>query len=471
MARLPSISKAKLNTAVKQLPKPVRSHLKRCRLLAGYVMERIETEDWFIEAKLNAKNIVAAIGYHDIGKCSLQKEVMFLEHCTTAAAKKAYMSHPDEGIALVERECGVHLEDYRPTSFGGLLRQVIYLHHASLDGSGFPKGAPGDEELSLATKLCMVIDTFDNLVFVGKTGEPDVAGAIRELRSLSGKQLDTAAVEMLLGDELTLENFVLYIDKRERTGRRSDSEEYGVVLRYEPYCNILKQRVSGYRVRLLLHDPYYGLMKSDSFVQIAERTGQITKIEKAAFEKLCIYMEWLFENTEKKPRFIFDLSVQNFEKKNFVKDYLSILKQYQIPERTLCFAFKEADLLHTSGNWQDGLKQFKEAGIGIMIDNFGDASSLLPLFGELQVDLLGLKKNYTQNMTNETKTLAIVAGLARMARGLYVDVIASDVVNTRQEAEYQNMQVKYALGELYGAPMTFRELKKAYSDKPLAIGG
>ncbi len=474
MARLPSIPRAKLNTAIKQLPKPVGSHLKRCRQLAEYVMERIEAEDWFVESKIKAEHIVNAIGYHDIGKCFLKKEEMFLEHCTTAASRNTYKSHIGEGIAFVERECEVRLEEYRPTSFGGILYQVLDGHHRYLDGSGFPEAVEENgTELSFAAKLCMVIDTFDNLLFVGHVGELDVNKAIEELNALSGKKLDASVVELLLSDIPTLRNFVLHMNKKERTARRGDSEEYGLVLQYDPYYNISKHRVSGYRVRLALYDTYYGLMKSEAFMQIAERTGQVTKIEKAAFEKLCIYLEQLFELTDRKPRFIFEVSATNFEKKNFARDYLSILKQYDIPERSIYFAFREDELLHLSEDipWKDVMEELRREGIGLMIDGFGESTSIVAALGDLQIDMLGLKKDYTQQMTNNKRAEAVVAGLARMAGGLHVNMLASGVTNTRQEAEYSHMRVKYAMGELYSAPMTFRELKKAYNDGPLTIGG
>ncbi len=471
MAKLPSISRSKLNNALKQLPKPVRSHLKRCRMLADYVMKQVEAEEWFIESKINPESIVSAIGYHDIGKSFIPKESMFAEHCTTSASKNLYRSHASEGIAFVERECDVDLSVYRPTSFGGILKQVLLYHHLYLDGSGFPNDIDAPAELSFAARLCMVIDTFDNLLFVGNTGEIDVNKAIEELNALSGSLLDSETVELLLKDIETLRNFVLSMSKRERTSRREDNEEYGIVLRYEPYYNISRHHASGYRVRLMLHDPYYGIMKSEAFMQIAERTGQIGKLEKMAFEKLCINLEYLFENTDKRPRFIFELSADNFEKKNFVKDYLAIISQYQIPQNSICFAFKEADLLHTEEDWQEVLDRFRSYGIGIMIDGFGDSSSLISMLGELQIDMLGLKKDYTQQMINNSKTSAVVAGLARMAHGLHVNMIASGVTNTKQEAEYLHMQVRYAMGELYGAPLTWRELKKAYSERPLKIGG
>ncbi len=471
MARLPSIPKAKLNTAIKQLPKPVQSHLKRCRMLAGYVMERIEAEDWFIESGVNAESIISAIGYHDIGKCYIPKESLYFEHCTTPANKKAYRTHTDEGVAFVERECDIRLSDYRPTSPGGILYSVLLQHHRYLDGSGFPEATEDTPELSFAAKLCMVIDTFDNLLFVGNTGEPDINKAIEEISALSGGKLDAATVEMFLSDIPTLRNFVKHISRKENEARRSDNEEYGIVLRYLPYYNIGKQRVSGYRVALMLHDPYYGLMKGASFLQIAERTGQIGKLEKAAFEKLCLELELLFENTAKRPRFILELSPENFGKKNFVKDYISILKQYSVYPESICFAFKEAELLHTNENWQEVLGQLKAYGIGIMIDEFGDTSSMISALGDVQVDMLGLKKDYTQHMEADKRVSAVVSGLAKTARSLHINMLAVGVTNTRQEAEYLNMQVKYAMGELYGTPLTFRELRKQYNDKPYGIGG
>ncbi len=463
VAKAKTISKTKLNAAIKKLPKPVQAHLRRCRSLATYFMERVATEDWFLESKMTADNIISAIGYHDIGKCFIPKEAMYKEHCTTAAARKAYASHASEGLAFVERECNVTLSDYRATSFGGLLQSVLLYHHRYADGSGFPDAPDMPTELPFVAKLCTVIDTFDNLLFVGNAGEPDINKAIEELLRLSESTLDRAVVETLCSQISTLRNFVKHISTKESTVRKTEEEDYGLVLRYAPYHNIAKKRVSGYRVKLLLNDPYYGLMNGEAFLPIAEHTGQIMKLEKLAFEKMCIALEQLFEITEQKPRFVFDLSVQNFNRKTFTKEYISLLRRYGLEPERITLAFRESELFHSELPWREGFEELRNAGIGIMIDDFGGASSLISSLDSLQIQMLGLKREYTQRLTGDPKTGAVVSGLSKMARGLYVGMIAPAVTNARQEAECLHMEVKYAMGELYGAPLTFRELKKAYT--------
>ncbi len=468
MAKLPGIPRSQLNNAIKQLPKPVQAHLKRCRLLAEFVVKRIEDKDWFIESKLNPDNVVSAIGYHDIGKCCIPKEAMFMENLESEDKEKAdiYKSHVNCGIEFVERECEVHLDKYRQTSFAGVLYQVLAYHHCYLDG-GFPGADIPPEEIPFAAKLCMVIDIFDHLLFGGKMPDgADINKAMEELYALAGTKLDIEVVDMLLADKPTLRNYINHFGKK-APERSIYSEDYGIVLRYEPYYNISKKRPSGYRVRLMLNDPYFGLMQGKAFLQMAEMTGQIAKLERMAFEKLCISLELMFENTEKHPRFIFDFSARNFEKKKFAETYLAILKQYTIPENTIYFAFKEAELLHAEEGWREVLHNLREEGIGIMIDDFGDSSSLLSELGEMQIDMLGLKKDYTLHLSNDNGTAAVVAGLAKISRGLYVNMIASGVTNARQEAEYAHMQVKYAMGELYGKDISFKELKKAYNDAPI----
>ncbi len=469
---LPSISKSQLNMAIKELPKSVQAHLKRCRLLADFVLKRIEDEDWFLEEKLNPEHIVSAIGYHDIGKLYLPREAVYIENLEMADAENAkkYKSHVNYGVAFVERECGVHLDKYRPTSFAGVLYRVLSGHHLYLDGRGFPEGE-GDD-LCFAAKLCMVVDTFDHLLFAGRTVDgADINKAIEELYNLSGMTLDSDVVNMLLADIPTLRNYIKTFGKKERTERSIYTEEYGIVLRYEPYYNIAKQRPSGYRVRTMLHDPYFGIMQGKAFLQMAEMTGQIGKFERLAFEKLCISLELMFENTQKRPRFIFDFSARNFEKEKFADVYLSVLRQYEIPPNTIYFAFKEAELLHAEEGWQEVLKHLREEGIGIMVDDFGDSSSLLSQMGEIQVDMLGLKREYTQRMTTERGSAAVVAGLAKISRGLYVNMIAAGVTNARQEAEYAHMQVKYAMGDLYGKDISFKELKSRYNETPMEEEG
>jgi HD-GYP domain-containing protein (c-di-GMP phosphodiesterase class II) len=74
--------------------------------------------------------------------------------------------------------------------------QVVYSHHESFDGSGYPQGLAGDA-IPVSARLFAVADTIDAMTSDRPYREAlPLAEAGRELRKLSGRQFDPAIVDV-----------------------------------------------------------------------------------------------------------------------------------------------------------------------------------------------------------------------------------------------------------------------------------
>ena len=454
MATLPKISKLKINEAIKRLPKPVQAHLRRCRKLSAYVLERVQAEDWFIELCLKSEDLISAVAVHDIGKCSLPKDVYYLAHCKNKKQIEQYYSHCQAGVALVEEICGVALASYKENSFGGVLYRVLSDHHRFDEAYR----SEDNSSISFAANFCAVIDLFDNCLFVGEANEIDLPGAVAKLREGIEHGLDRRVVSALVDDLEALENYVNYIYKLEDRSRKSDREQYGIGLRYEKVMDIVDNIVSAYRVRLIVNDPYYGIMRAEQLLPVAEKTGQIFRFEKLAFEKLCILLEIMTIRGVKVPNIIFPISAYSLERKTFFRDYGAMISKYHIPANRLCFAVSEASIIATSLDIAGKINEFNLMGCKFSIEGFGEQISLIESVGEHQIDSIVFRASYGNKIATDSKMNSIVAGLAVIAEKLGIRVILDGVENQNAEIGAVRMGIHYAIGSRYGEEMTDKEL-------------
>lgn len=132
-----------------------------------------------IKEQDDLRQLAVAAMLHDLGeRCDGDKEHAKL---TREEKQEAHYSHPQRGF---EELLGDSDLDRRQL-------MVIYQHHESLDGGGFPVGILADEITPWAM-LVRVVDEFDDLTTAGP-GErkPCLETAFGVLRERAGKDLNT----------------------------------------------------------------------------------------------------------------------------------------------------------------------------------------------------------------------------------------------------------------------------------------
>ncbi|HEX9054776.1 MAG TPA: HD domain-containing phosphohydrolase [Gemmatimonadales bacterium] len=122
---------------------------------------------------------------HDIGKIGTREAVLQKPGALTEEERHQICAHPVLGermLAPLARESP------------GVLR-VVRSHHERVDGAGFPDGLQG-AAIPLEARIVAVADAFDAMTSERPYRGPRApAAALRELREVSGTQLDAEAVD------------------------------------------------------------------------------------------------------------------------------------------------------------------------------------------------------------------------------------------------------------------------------------
>jgi EAL domain-containing protein (putative c-di-GMP-specific phosphodiesterase class I) len=294
---------------------------------------------------------------------------------------------------------------------------------------------------------------------VGKTDEIDFETAVSELRSQAGGALDPYLVHAMLEDIDILRKSVEFILTRDKHKRRTDA--YGIKLLYHPVYDIRDNKIDSYRVELRLNDSYYGMIKPAVFISVAEQSGQIFRLEKLAFERLCMELDALYDPEKPLIECIVPFSARQFEKKGFLKFIKTVTAKYEIEPRQLLFSVRDADLMSTEVevDWQSTVDACRKEGFRFILEGFGDGSSLLSRLDTLSVDRICLKPEYTARIAENPKTHSVVAGLVKIATTLQITTMFLRVEKRAQEADLLAMGAKYACGDLYGEGLTWKNLR------------
>ena len=125
---------------------------------------------------------------HDIGTFALSDRVAERGRALNDEDWTAIQRHPELGADML-KDLGMY----------GPVAEIVLAHHERVDGRGYPRGLPAEEIPELA-KIISVAEVYDTLT-ASDTYRTRMSSfeALRELRRVSGTQLDERYVEVLAG--------------------------------------------------------------------------------------------------------------------------------------------------------------------------------------------------------------------------------------------------------------------------------
>lgn len=131
--------------------------------------------------------------------------------------------------------------------------------------------------------------------------------------------------------------------------------------------------------------PELGLVSPDEFVSIAEETGLIIPIGEWVLEKACTEAKTWYDRGEKLYLSV-NLSFHQFKKPNLTSIFRKIIKRAGFDPKYIILELTESTIVKDMEITISKLKQFKQLGIQISMDDFGVSYSSLNHLKHFPID-------------------------------------------------------------------------------------
>jgi diguanylate cyclase (GGDEF)-like protein len=232
-----------------------------------------------------------------------------------------------------------------------------------------------------------------------------------------------------------------------------------LVVHYQPVVRLDTGEVEGVEALVRWQHPERGLLPPDSFLAVAEETGQVIPITR-----------WLLRETTRKAaewaaqglplRMSVNVSARHFSAETLVRDVRVALRDSGLPPDQLVLELTETSVAEDPTRAEDQLTVLRSFGVRVAIDDFGTGwSSLAQLFalpiGTLKIDR-SLLNAAERAVAGETG--AVLAAIVGLTRTLGIRSVAEGVETPEHLQMVRAAGCDLAQGWLLGHPMPAEEI-------------
>ena len=232
------------------------------------------------------------------------------------------------------------------------------------------------------------------------------------------------------------------------------NSEFKVFL--QPKINLNDGSISGSEALVRWDHPTLGLMSPNKFIPIFEKNGFIINVDNVIFEEVCSNLrKWLASGYDIIPMSV-NVSRLHFSMKNFVEDYKYILNKYNIPKGIVEIEITESVVFGNIKEVFSIMRNFRENGFNISMDDFGSGYSSLGLLHDMPIDTLKLDKTFLDHIEQRNARM-IVNDVVNLAKHLDLNVVSEGVESEVQVNFLKDVGCNMAQGFIFSKPIPVEE--------------
>ncbi|MFN3719721.1 MAG: putative bifunctional diguanylate cyclase/phosphodiesterase [Rhizobium rhizophilum] len=237
-----------------------------------------------------------------------------------------------------------------------------------------------------------------------------------------------------------------------------------VDVHFQPIVRLRDNRVVGFEALARWIDPDLGFVSPAVFVPLAEERGFIDTLSETLLRKAA-------EATLAWPRDLFlsfNLSSVQLMDLRTSFNTLSILNSVGFDPRRLELEITETAVMSSADTARRIIKELKDAGIRISLDDFGTGQSSLGRLREFTFDKVKIDRAFVSAITTDRTSEHIIKAIVSMCEGLDLEVVAEGIETECEAQKLRELGCGMGQGYYFGRPAdaatTLRYLAEHHHD-------
>ncbi|MFT5533427.1 MAG: diguanylate cyclase (GGDEF)-like protein [Burkholderiaceae bacterium] len=241
-----------------------------------------------------------------------------------------------------------------------------------------------------------------------------------------------------------------------------DNNELSLV--FQPKVDLTSFRVIGMEALVRWDHPVRGPISPAIFIPIAERCGQIVRIDRWVMQHaIATQARWRVQGRADLPVAI-NLSMQNIASTDLVRHLNTLLNEFLIPPELLEIEITESSLMRELDHTRHVLQALHANGIRMSMDDFGTGYSSLSHLRKLPLQCLKIDQSFTQSMLDDSNTEKLTQAILAMGLALKMDVVAEGIDTVDQMTWLKSHGCQIGQGYLFSRPVRADVLHQVIRD-------
>ncbi len=229
-------------------------------------------------------------------------------------------------------------------------------------------------------------------------------------------------------------------------------------LHYQPMVDLNSGEIVGMEALIRWQHPEHGLIAPDNFISLAEETGAIVSIGLWVLDEACRQAgRWREQFPDKPLSMSVNLSARQLEEHELVQDVARILADTSMRPNTLKLEITESSVVTDAQGTTGRLKQLKQLGVQLAIDDFGVGYSSLSYLEQFPPDVLKIDRSFVSQMSLNGNT-AILQAVGNLGQELSIQVTAEGIEHPAQVEKLRALQCQVGQGYYYSKPLPAEQM-------------
>lgn len=235
-------------------------------------------------------------------------------------------------------------------------------------------------------------------------------------------------------------------------------------LHYQPQINVKTGRIVGMEALIRWQHPIHGLLNPSGFIDFAEEAGLISAITDWVLDEACSQLVRWRATGEQELRMAINVSPIEFNNSDIVERIASCLARYDLPGHILDIEITENLLLHDVPGVIEKIRQLRNLGILISIDDFGTRYSSLNYLRKFPINTIKIDKSFVRDLDGHQNSFPIIHAIIGIARGFGMNLLVEGIETELQMKTLKELGCDVMQGYFFSRPLPADEAEVLLSD-------
>lgn len=237
-----------------------------------------------------------------------------------------------------------------------------------------------------------------------------------------------------------------------------DNKEFKVYL--QPKYSTKEEKLSGAEALVRWIHPIEGFIPPFKFIPIFESNGFILKLDDYMIREVARQQaEWLSQGKEIVPISV-NVSRIHFTREDLARHICRIIDEYNVPHNKIELELTESAFFDDKQILLNTVKELREYGFAVSMDDFGAGYSSLNSLKELPLDVVKLDAEFFRDTDENGRGDIIVGDTIALAKKLDMKIVAEGI-ETREQVDFlATKECDLIQGYYFAKPMPLDEFEK-----------